>query len=186
MFQSMTPREAFIFAQKIRTNLDQTLIEVRADQLISSLGLNSCADIQIGSNVRQGELKRISIGYELISNPSLLLLDEPTSGLDSIAALSIAKLLKKESRRGLTVVATIHTPSAETFLQFDRVILLSEGMTIYNGSPHLIKDYFEEKGFAFKKFSNLADWLLKVAMDTEKLCPEQSIRKLAICCDKQY
>ena len=45
MLKSMTPREAFIFAQKIRTNLDNTLIEIRADQLIDSLGLQACADI---------------------------------------------------------------------------------------------------------------------------------------------
>jgi ATP-binding cassette, subfamily G (WHITE), eye pigment precursor transporter len=31
MFQSMTPREAFIFAQKIRTSVDSTLIKVRAE-----------------------------------------------------------------------------------------------------------------------------------------------------------
>ena len=55
-----------------------------------------------------GERKRTSIGYEIITNPSLLLLDEPTSGLDSITALSIVKLLKREAYKGLTVLCTIH------------------------------------------------------------------------------
>ena len=44
-----------------------------------------------------GEKKRTSIGYELVTNPSVLLLDEPTSGLDSRTALKITKLLKQEA-----------------------------------------------------------------------------------------
>ena len=55
-----------------------------------------------------GERKRTSIGYELITNPSLLLLDEPTSGLDSTTALKIVQLLKEEAKRGMTVLCTIH------------------------------------------------------------------------------
>ena len=83
-----------------------------------------------------GERKRVCIGYELITNPSILLLDEPTSGLDTYTALRITRLLKQEASRGMTILATVHQPSSEIFHMFDRVIVLSEGKTIYNDSTH--------------------------------------------------
>lgn len=55
-----------------------------------------------------GERKRTSIGYELITDPSVVLLDEPTSGLDSSTAVKIAKILQKEAMTGKTIIATIH------------------------------------------------------------------------------
>ncbi len=55
-----------------------------------------------------GERKRTSIGYELITDPVVILLDEPTSGLDSSTALKIIRLLKKEAQSGKTIVCTIH------------------------------------------------------------------------------
>ena len=55
-----------------------------------------------------GERKRTSIGYELITDPQLLLLDEPTSGLDSSTAIRIIKMLKKEASEGMTIMCTIH------------------------------------------------------------------------------
>ena len=55
-----------------------------------------------------GERKRVSIGYELITEPSLLMLDEPTSGLDSFTSLKILQLMRAEANRGATVIATIH------------------------------------------------------------------------------
>ena len=60
--------------------------------------------------VSGGERKRTSIAYELISEPSTLLLDEPTSGLDSMTALRVISLLKKEARRGVSILLTIHQP----------------------------------------------------------------------------
>lgn len=55
-----------------------------------------------------GERKRASIGYELITNPRLLILDEPTSGLDSNTAFKLIQMLKRESDRGMSIILTIH------------------------------------------------------------------------------
>lgn len=56
-----------------------------------------------------GERKRTSIGYELITDPNLLLCDEPTSGLDSSTAARIIELLARESKdHNVTIICTIH------------------------------------------------------------------------------
>jgi len=80
---------------------------------VTRLGLENCRNTRIGGikvkGLSGGERKRTSIGYELITDPNLLLCDEPTSGLDSTTALKICKLLKKEAvERNLTILCTIH------------------------------------------------------------------------------
>jgi ABC-type multidrug transport system ATPase subunit len=40
-----------------------------------------------------GEKKRLAIGCELISSPSLLFLDEPTTGLDSFQAEKVSNIV---------------------------------------------------------------------------------------------
>ena len=98
--------------------------------------MKSCKKTFIGGKVFKGisggERKRTSIGYELITEPSLMLCDEPTSGLDSSTALRIVQLLKKEAKENnLTIICTIHQPSAEIFSVFDRLLLLQDGYQIY-------------------------------------------------------
>ena len=78
-----------------------------------------------------GERKRTAIGVEMITNPRLLLLDEPTSGLDSFTALQIVKLMHDLAKKGQTIISTIHQPSSEAFLEFDRLLLLSKGYCVY-------------------------------------------------------
>jgi ABC-type multidrug transport system ATPase subunit len=69
--------------------------------MIERLSLESCRDLKIGGfsikSISGGERKRTCIGYELITEPNLILLDEPTSGLDSSTAFRIIKMLKKEA-----------------------------------------------------------------------------------------
>ena len=63
----------------------------------------------------------------------------------------------------MSVLATIHQPSYEIFKLFDRVILLSEGYTIYNGPPEQVKPYFAIYGLQLGKNINPADKLSIIA-----------------------
>ena len=125
----MTPEELFKFACQIRTRLSSLQIESRVSSLIKALHLEACKDTHVGDVLKRGisggERKRTSIGYELITNPSVLFLDEPTSGLDSVSALKVIELLRPAAQRGMTILATIHQPSSKIFNCFDRVMVLS-------------------------------------------------------------
>ena len=50
------------------------------ESIISILKLDTCSDTPI-MLISGGEKKRVNIGSELLTDPSVLLLDEPTSGL---------------------------------------------------------------------------------------------------------
>lgn len=99
---------------------------------------------------------------ELITDPSLILLDEPTSGLDSFRALAIVKMLKKLARQGKTIISTIHQPSSESFLEFDRLLLMSDGHCVYQGAAKESARYFRQLGFTLPTFSNPADTYMRI------------------------
>jgi ABC-type multidrug transport system ATPase subunit len=134
-----TPREAFDFSARLRLPPTVTAEERKTmvDEMIRILHLERCADTMIGNElikgISGGEKKRVSIGVELITQPSILFLDEPTSGLDSYAAYNIINILKDLARLGCTVISTIHQPSSEVFHLFDRVLLLTSGRLLYDG-----------------------------------------------------
>lgn len=78
--------------------------------------------------------KRVSIGVELASNPSILFLDEPTTGLDSRAAQILIHNIRTIAATGRSVVCTIHQPSTVLFNAFDSLLLLMRGgQTVYFG-----------------------------------------------------
>ena len=68
----------------------------------------------------------------------------------------------------MAILATIHQPSSELLFQFDRVILLSEGFTIYNGSPLEVQSFFGQFGFKMPKYANPADKLSTIASEPWK------------------
>lgn len=129
LFETFSPEESLRFACKLRTSLEGPEIDEKVEEIIFRLSLNKCRSTKIGGTlfkgISGGEKKRTSIGYELITDPSLLLCDEPTSGLDSTTSLKICKMLSRQARdHQMTIICTIHQPSADLFNTFHRMILL--------------------------------------------------------------
>ncbi|KMZ56624.1 ABC transporter G family member [Zostera marina] len=137
------------------------------DEVIESLGLVICRDSVVGGvhvrGVSGGERKRVSIGQELLVNPSLLFLDEPTSGLDSTTAQRIVSMLRDMARNGRTVLMTIHQPSTGIFYMFDKVMLLADGKQIYFGKGSDAMTYFKSIGYAPTMAMNPSDFMLDLA-----------------------
>lgn len=161
-----TPRQALTFSARLR--LPKSTTNKQIDDLVNvyidELGLKSAADTLIGGGLRKGisggEKRRVSIGVELISEPSIIFLDEPTSGLDSFAARQVMSLLQKVADAGNIVLFTIHQPSSDVFASFDRLVLLNRGRLMYQGLIKDINDDFERNGYPVPKNYNPADWLL--------------------------
>ncbi|GMI99959.1 ATP-binding cassette G21 [Hibiscus trionum] len=140
----------------------------QAELIMVELGLARCRNNVVGGPLLRGlsggERKRVSVGLEMLVNPSLLLLDEPTSGLDSTTAHRIMVTLRGLARCGRTVVTTIHQPSSGLYRMFDKVLVLSDGCPIYCGQADQAMDYFSSIGFAPSfNFLNPADFLLDLA-----------------------
>ena len=141
-----------------------------ADKTLLELGLEDAADTLIGGGFQKGisggEKRRVSIGVELVSEPSLIFLDEPTSGLDSFAAAQVMKLLGRVAHdAGNTVLFTIHQPSSNIFTSFDQLILLHKGQVMHQGSVTTIGEDYERHGYPVPRHYNPADWVIDVAQE---------------------
>ena len=93
-----------------------------------------------------GQLRRISIAMELVSDPELFVLDEPDSGLDGVIAREIFTKLRAIADEGKIVIVITHTPDRVIDL-FDKVIVLGRdsgrvGRLAFYGSPQEAREFF--------------------------------------------
>jgi ABC-type multidrug transport system ATPase subunit len=172
-----TVQEALRFSAHLRLpkSVSQAAQHKFVDEVMDLLALTPFANSLIGDAAIPGlapaQLKLVTIGVELVANPSILFLDEPTSGLDAPAAWRVMTAIKRIALTGRNVLCTIHQPAARLFFLFDRLLLLKPGgKTIYFHSigkrAEVLTSYFE----AATKFQqtlpagvNPANWMLEVS-----------------------
>ena len=146
-----TVREAIKFSGRLRLPRKTTEAELNAkvDHVLEVLGISHLQHRMIGSpgfgGVSMEVRKKCTIAVELIMEPALLFLDEPTTGLDSAGAFAVLTSMQLLAQgQGMTVVCTIHQPSAELALMFDNIILMQPGGRVaYFGPFHDLPDWFD-------------------------------------------
>ncbi|KAI4527641.1 P-loop containing nucleoside triphosphate hydrolase protein [Schizophyllum commune Loenen D] len=171
LLPTLTVRETLLYAAALRlpasTNAEKR--KQLVEEIILELGLKECASTYVGDGESHkgcsgGERRRVSIGVQMLSNPSVLFCDEPTTGLDATSAYQLVKTLKSLSQKGRTIICTIHQPRHDIFFLFDRITLLSQGHSLYSGPTDGALPWFE--GLlpgSFHKRVNPADYLIQIA-----------------------
>ncbi|KAI4160960.1 MAG: hypothetical protein LQ342_005245 [Letrouitia transgressa] len=168
-----TVREALEFSALLRQSRD-TPREEKLKYVDTIVNLLEMQDIEhtlvgkTGAGLSVEQRKRLTIGVELVSKPSILIfLDEPTSGLDGQAAFNTLRFLRKLAAVGQAVLVTIHQPSALLFKEFDTLLLLARGgKTVYFGDigedARTLRDYFSRNGAPCPREVNPAEHMIDV------------------------
>ncbi|NPV77114.1 MAG: FHA domain-containing protein [Anaerolineae bacterium] len=140
----LTPEQALNYAAQLRMPADTSAQERAAaiNSTLNDLGLTFKKDVPI-SRLSGGQLKRVSIGVELLTKPRLFFLDEPTSGLDPGTEYEMMKLLRHLADQGRTVLIITHATKNVMFC--DKAIILAKGGNLaFYGPPELALEYFDQ------------------------------------------
>ncbi|KAL6202872.1 hypothetical protein ACLB2K_026576 [Fragaria x ananassa] len=101
------------------------------DYVLKILGLDICADILVGDEMRRGisggQKKRVTTGEMLVGPAKAFFMDEISTGLDSSTTFQIVRYMRQMVHiMDVSMVISLLQPAPETYDLFDDVILLSE------------------------------------------------------------
>ena len=103
-----------------------SLLDRLEDGIYTNIGSN-------GAKLSGGERQRIDLARVLARKTPILILDEPASNLDAITEKAIYDAIFNEKKeRPITVIVIGHR--LKWFKNFDKVIIINEGIVEYSGS----------------------------------------------------
>ena len=118
-------------------NLSEPVIDLKANRLLSLLGLESWRHSAI-SLYSKGMKQRVLIAAALLHDPRLLIFDEPLSGLDVVSARLFKDLLQQLAAQGKAILYISHVLEVVE-LVCDRVIVLARGRVLADAPPAELK-----------------------------------------------
>lgn len=167
--RELTVERSLTYTAELRLPRDTSAAQIseQVTSVIETLGLSHVRQTPVQS-LSGGQRKRVSIGCELLTKPSLLFLDEPTSGLDPSTEEKLMRHFRRMSEHGQTIVLTTHILYNLDLL--DMVVLLSRGRLVYFGPTSAVCDFFDSPEHPIKRPIDIFDLL-------EPESPDSSLRE---------
>jgi ABC-2 type transport system ATP-binding protein len=130
----------------------------RVEELLELFGIPEVKNRVTGA-LSSGQQTRIHLVKALINDPEILFLDEPTASLDPDIAAKVREVLHRVQReRGVSMIYTSHN-MREVELMCDRVIFISRGRIVTEGTPAEIVERARSQ--------SLEDLFISIARDGE-------------------
>ncbi|KAJ4744866.1 ABC transporter G family member 2 [Rhynchospora pubera] len=175
LYPMLTVQETLMFSAELRLpqSVSRSKKRERVSKLIELLGLGLVASAIVGDEGKRGisggERRRVSIGVDIVHDPTILFLDEPTSGLDSTSAFMVVKVLQDIARRRSIVMMSIHQPSSRILGLLDHVLFLCKGTTVFDGPPASLPLFFSEFGRSIPEDQNRAEFVLDLIHELQSV-----------------
>ncbi|MGI8688557.1 MAG: FHA domain-containing protein [Thermomicrobiales bacterium] len=144
----LTVGQALTYAARLRLPHDTRPEEIqeRVTRAMDLMELTERKEVEI-HRLSGGQRKRVSIGVELLTEPTLFFLDEPTSGLDPGLETRMMQLMRKVADTGKTVILVTHATQNVTLC--DKVIFMAPGgYLVFFGPPREALEFFGVATFA--------------------------------------
>ena len=139
LFNNLTVLENItISLTKVKKQSEEESKE-KAIKLLKRVGLEDKANAY-PSQLSGGQKQRIAIVRALAMAPEVMLFDEPTSALDPEMVGEVLDLMRDLAKDGMTMVVVTHEMGFAREVA-DRVVFMSEGAIIEEGSPADLFDH---------------------------------------------
>jgi phospholipid/cholesterol/gamma-HCH transport system ATP-binding protein len=137
LFDSMTVADNVAFPLVEHTQKSPQEIEEMVRRKLEMVGLPD-AGKKMPAELSGGQRKRVALARAIAMNPDVILYDEPTTGLDPIRSDVINELILKLQRElQVTSVVVTHDMNS-AFKVADRIVMLNDGVIIFDGTPQEI------------------------------------------------
>jgi phospholipid/cholesterol/gamma-HCH transport system ATP-binding protein len=142
--------ENVVLPLREKTNLSESEIQGRAQEMLKLVGLEDDAD-KFPSEISGGMRKRAGLARAIVRKPEIILYDEPTSGLDPVTSRTIDSLIAHmQQELGVTSIVVTHDLHSAlsigtriAMLHGGKMVELSTPEEFINSSCQEVKDFLD-------------------------------------------